>query len=74
MGAGPPAAEPDGVPGAWRATDFALASPQAGTSTPAREYAAASLLPGRPIGEAVTDLMHRIHADFDYDSTATTVT
>ena len=33
-----------------------------------------SLTPGRPIGEAVTDLMHRIHADFDYDSTATTVT
>ena len=29
---------------------------------------------GRPVGEAVTDLMHRIHADFDYDHTATTVT
>nr|WP_259392857.1 transglutaminase family protein [Microbacterium halimionae] len=31
-------------------------------------------MPGRPIGEAVTDLMHRIYTDFDYDSTATTVT
>ncbi|MFC6343597.1 transglutaminase family protein, partial [Nocardioides hankookensis] len=40
----------------------------------AREYGAQSLLPGRPIGEAVTDLMHRIHADFEYDATATTVT
>ena len=28
----------------------------------ATEYAAASLTPGRPIGEAVTDLMHRINS------------
>ena len=34
----------------------------ASTSTRRREYAAASLTAGRPIGEAVTDLMHRIHA------------
>ena len=40
----------------------------------AREYGAASLAPGRPIGEAVTDLMHRIKTDFHYDKTATTVT
>jgi transglutaminase-like putative cysteine protease len=40
----------------------------------AREYAAASLTRHRPVGDAVTDLMHRIHADFDYDHTATTVT
>ena len=34
-------------------------------------------IPHRPagrVGEAVTDLMHRIYADFDYDTTATTVT
>ena len=50
------------VADAWRAQDFAQA------------YAAESLTPGRPLGEAVTDLMHRIHADFRYDKTATTVT
>ena len=37
-------------------------------------YAAASFARHRPLGEAVTDLMHRIHADFEYDQTATTVT
>ncbi|MDQ1122595.1 transglutaminase family protein [Microbacterium trichothecenolyticum] len=62
------------TPGAWAAADFALASPKVLQVPEATAYAAASLLPGRPIGEAVTDLMHRIKTDFDYDSTATTVT
>lgn len=62
------------APGAWRATEFALESARAGHVDEATAYAAASLTPGRPLGEAVTDLMHRIHADFTYDSTATTVT
>ncbi len=62
------------LPGAWRATEFVLPSAMAEQTAQAREYAAVSLWPGRPIGEAVTDLMHRIHADFRYDSTATTVT
>ena len=62
------------TPGAWRAAEFAIESPRAAHVDAATEYAGASLLPGRPIGEAVTDLMHRIHADFAYDSTATTVT
>ena len=60
--------------GAWAATEFALESPKARHVDAAWEYAAASLRPGRPIGEAVTELMHRINADFHYDSTATTVT
>ncbi|KRA38764.1 MULTISPECIES: transglutaminase family protein [unclassified Nocardioides] len=60
--------------GAWQATDFALASTAVPIHAGARDYAATSLAPGRPIGEALTDLMHRIHADFDYDATATTVT
>ncbi|MFT4306409.1 MAG: transglutaminase family protein, partial [Microbacterium sp.] len=68
-----PLAHPD-TRGAWSAAEFALASPKAQQVPGATDYAAASLLPGRPIGEAVTDLMHRIKADFDYDSTATTVT
>ncbi|WP_232678497.1 transglutaminase family protein [Nocardioides sp. R-C-SC26] len=58
----------------WRATDFALASAQVEHVAAAREYAATSLRPGLEIGEAVTDLMHRVHADFEYDRTATTVT
>ncbi|WP_141014617.1 transglutaminase family protein [Nocardioides sambongensis] len=62
------------APGAWRATDFALASPAVPMHPGAREYAAASLTPGRPVGEAVTELIHRIHTDFEYDATATTVT
>ena len=60
--------------GAWAATEFALESPKARHVDAARAYAAASLTPGRPIGEAVTDLMHRIKTDFHYDKTATTVT
>lgn len=63
-----------GAAGAWAATEFALESPRAKHVESAREYAAASFTPGRPIGEAVTDLMHRIYTDFDYDSKATTVT
>ena len=61
-------------PHAWAATDFALPSAQAEHVPEAREYAAASLAPGRPLGEALTDLMHRVFTDFDYDRTATTVT
>lgn len=68
-----PLVRPD-APGAWRATDFALASAAVPIHGGARDYALASLAPGRPVGEAVTDLVHRIHADFDYDATATTVT
>ncbi|WP_159502126.1 transglutaminase family protein [Microbacterium sp. 18062] len=68
-----PTAHPDAA-GAWATTEFALESPRARHAEGVAEYAAASLTPGRPVGEAVTDLMHRIHADFAYDSTATTVT
>lgn len=62
------------VADAWSAQDFALASSLADHTPEARAYAAESLTPGRPLGEAVTDLMHRINADFAYDKTATTVT
>ncbi len=60
--------------GAWRATDFALPSASVDQAPAAAEYAAASFTPRRPTGEAVLDLVHRIHTDFDYDRTATTVT
>jgi transglutaminase-like putative cysteine protease len=68
-----PMLRPD-VADAWSAQDLALPSSLADQTAAARAYAAQSLVPGRPVGEAVTDLMHRIHADFRYDKTATTVT
>ncbi|MDX6276016.1 MAG: hypothetical protein QOJ72_144 [Nocardioidaceae bacterium] len=68
-----PGGRPD-VVDAWRAQDFALASPLADHTAEAEAYAAESLTPGRELGEAVTDLMHRVNADFSYDKTATTVT
>ena len=68
-----PLADP-GRPGAWAATDFALESPQAAHVREVADYAAVSLTAGRPIAEAVTDLMHRLNTDFSYDPKATTVT
>lgn len=62
------------VADAWQAQDFAMASPLVPRNTQAHAYGARSLVPGRPVGEAVTDLMHRIHEEFAYDKTATTVT
>ena len=43
-------------------------------SGPASAYAAASFAAGRPWLEAVTDLMRRIHADFEFEPGSTTVT
>jgi transglutaminase-like putative cysteine protease len=60
--------------GAWAATDFALPSASVEVVPEAATYAAPSFTPGRSLGEAVDELVHRIHADFDYDRTATTVT
>lgn len=62
------------VEGAWLATDVALESTLVEHAAAARDYAAPSLGRGRPVGEAVAELVHRIHADFEYDRTATTVT
>ena len=42
-------------------------------SEAARQYAAASFGRGRPWLEAVADVMHRIHADFEFEPGATTV-
>jgi transglutaminase-like putative cysteine protease len=38
-----------------------------------REYAAPSFAAGRTLLDATLDLTHRIHADFDYDPAATTI-
>ncbi len=62
------------LPGAWRATDVAVASGLVEQTEEAYLYGGLSLTTGRPPGEAVTDLMHRIHAEFTYDKGVTTVT
>jgi transglutaminase-like putative cysteine protease len=48
-------------------------SPYIATSRELADYAAPSLPPGRPLLEAALDLTQRIHRDFRYDHTATTV-
>ncbi|MFD7078075.1 transglutaminase N-terminal domain-containing protein [Nocardioides sp. NPDC059952] len=63
-----------GLPGAWRAADLAVASPLVEHTREAYDFGAVSLTEQRPLVEAAEDLMHRIHAGFDYDDTATTVT
>lgn len=42
-------------------------------SAKAREYAAPSFAPGRPVLSAAEDIMHRIFRDFTYDPSATSI-
>jgi transglutaminase-like putative cysteine protease len=53
--------------------DFVFASPQVPILAEATEYAAPSFTPGRPLTEALMDLVGRIHRDFAFDSKATSV-
>ncbi len=55
------------------ASQFAFDSPYVSTDDRFSAYAAPSFPPGRPILAAVLDLTARIHADFHYDPTATTI-
>jgi transglutaminase-like putative cysteine protease len=55
------------------AAEFAVASPAADVTPRVRSFAAPSFVPGRPVMEAALDLAHRIHRDFAFDPTATTV-
>lgn len=55
------------------ATEFTFASPYVPRDAAFAEYAAASFTAGRPLPEAARDLMHRIHADFEYEACATDV-
>jgi transglutaminase-like putative cysteine protease len=48
------------------ASEFAYASAYVPLHEELRAYAEESLLPARPLGEAVVELMHRIHRDFKY--------
>jgi transglutaminase-like putative cysteine protease len=55
------------------AAQYALDSPLVEASRPFADYAATSFTPGRPLLEAVTDICHRIHADFEYEPGSTSV-
>jgi transglutaminase-like putative cysteine protease len=59
---------------AWEATDFTFPSRYVEIPRPIQDYARPSFPVGRPIGEAVVELMHRIHRDFRYESGSTTLT
>lgn len=56
------------------AVQYRFASPYTPIDPDLLAYARASFRPGRPVLEAARDLTHRIHRDFAYDPTATTVT
>ena len=59
---------------AWEATDFTFPSRYVEIPRPIQDYARPSFPAGRPIGEAVVELMHRIYGDFTYKSGSTTLT
>jgi len=67
-----PLNRPD-VVDAWEAADFIFASPYVDIPPGIREYAERSFTPGRPIGEAAVDLMHRVYADFTYKAGSTAI-
>lgn len=56
------------------ALDFLLPSEQVSFDPAVQAYAAAVLAPGRPLGQALADLVHRINADIAYVPGATSVT
>jgi transglutaminase-like putative cysteine protease len=56
------------------AGEFVLDSPRVAASAELSAFASPSFATGRPIGEAVADLIHRIHGEFEYVPGATTVT
>ena len=55
------------------AAEFAFASPYVPRDAAFTSYAQPSFAPGRPLLEAAVGLMKRIHADFEYETTATDV-
>jgi len=55
------------------AQPFAYDSPMTRSDEQVWAWARESFTPGRPVLEAALELNHRIHEDFEYDPTATTV-
>ena len=60
-------------PDAWQATDFTFPSPYVEVPPGIEEYTRRSFTPGRPVGEAAVELMHRVHDDFTYKFGSTSV-
>lgn len=56
------------------AAQFSIDSPRAAVDDRVRAYAAESFRPDRPFLETLLDLGSRIHTDFGFDATATSVT
>ncbi|MGZ8160597.1 MAG: transglutaminase family protein [Methylobacter sp.] len=52
---------------------YVLDSPMVITSSDLANYAQSSFLPNRPLVQVVADLMQRIHADFTYAPSSTTI-
>jgi transglutaminase-like putative cysteine protease len=65
-------AAPQGA-AALEAARFAFESPHVTFDAAVQAYGADSLVPGRPLLEALLDLNRRIHRDFEFDSSATSV-
>jgi transglutaminase-like putative cysteine protease len=62
-----------GTPEGLDAFQFCFDSPGVQRLPETRDYCLPSCLPGRSVHEVAQDLMHRIHADFEFDATATDV-
>ncbi len=60
-------------PAARNASAFAYASPMVAFDGELRDYALESFTPGRSIRAAALDLNQRIHDEFTFDATATTI-
>jgi len=54
-------------------SEFCFASPNVALHPDLKAYALASFGPGVPVVAGAIDLMHRIHADFEYETDATEV-
>jgi transglutaminase-like putative cysteine protease len=63
----------DRSPPFLEACQFAFDSPHVTTSPELSSFAAESFAPGRPWLEALLDLTRRIHTEFRYDKSATTI-
>ncbi len=55
------------------AAEFALPSPYVPRLPALRELGTGLFTPGRPVAEAALELMHRLHAEFHYESRSTDV-
>jgi transglutaminase-like putative cysteine protease len=55
------------------AVEFAQPSPYVPRLQALHDYASASFAPGTPVAQGALELMHRIHADFEFGTTSTEV-